>query len=246
MDRDEILNAIRRLAAANGGKAPGSQRVQTETGLTKSNWYPNLCQRWGDAVREAGLEGNILCKAFDPNILVRKYVDLALELGHFPIEGDLKIKHSRDKSFPSAGTFGGLGNKASRIGRVLEYCRAHPGHESVISMCEQASEQGRLSVRRSDDREPAGEPTSGYVYLFQHGSRPEYKIGKTSNVLRREGEVRLTMPEKLEPIHYIHTDDMGGVEAYWHRRFSAKRKEGEWFALDAADVRAFKRWKKIW
>ncbi len=246
MNRDEILNAIRRIAAANGGKAPGSQRVQTETGLTKSNWYPDLWQRWGDAVRDAGLEGNTLCKAFDPNTLVRKYVDLALELGHFPIEGDLRIKHSRDKSFPNHGALGGLGNKARRIEKVREYCLEHPGHESVISMCEQASKQAKVSVRRSDDREPPAESTSGYVYLFRHGSRPEYKIGRTTNVLRREGEVRVELPEKLEPIHYVRTDDPGGVEAYWHRRFSAKRKEGEWFALDAADVRAFKRWKKIW
>lgn len=86
----------------------------------------------------------------------------------------------------------------------------------------------------------------GYVYLLKHGSRREYKIGRTNNPIRREGEVGIQLPEKLSPIHYIKTDDPAGVERYWHDRFAAKRKEGEWFVLSAEDIRAFKRWKRIY
>ena len=79
----------------------------------------------------------------------------------------------------------------------------------------------------------------GFVYLLKHGSRREYKIGRTNNRLRRHGEIGIELPLEIEPIHVIETDDPPGVEAYWHRRFAEKRLKNEWFALWADDVRAF-------
>jgi len=108
-------------------------------------------------------------------------------------------------------------------------------------LCEAASPKSKI------DKEPEEEPESpekiGYVYLIRHGRY--YKIGKTNSIGRREYDLAIQMPEKLTTVHVIKTDDPDGIEAYWHRRFAAKRKGGEWFDLNASDIKAFKKWLRI-
>ena len=82
-----------------------------------------------------------------------------------------------------------------------------------------------------------------FVYLMKSGRH--YKIGRTSSLGRREWELGIKIPIPPKTIHSIETDDPVAVEAYWHKRFSDKRGEGEWFDLSPEDITAFKRWKRI-
>ncbi|MCP3875386.1 MAG: GIY-YIG nuclease family protein [Desulfobacteraceae bacterium] len=173
--------------------------------------------------------------------LILFYIKLIRELGSFPIDGQLKLKAKESPKFPSQFSFRRLGQKAERVRKVISFCKNKKEYEDVIEYCEPVA----ALEKTSSENDFIDNQRIGYVYLIRHGNRKEYKIGKTYNPIKREGEIRLEPPEKVKPIHTIATDEPSGVERYWHNRFSDKRKEGEWFELSADDVRAFKKWKSI-
>jgi hypothetical protein len=239
--RDDILREIARTAAANGGIPLGEARFESATGIKRLDWYGKHWAKWGDAVREAGFMPNELQGAFEDELLFGKYAEYARELGRLPTAGELRLKRRKDPDFPSWNTFARFGTKAEMAKKLQDFCRSSRGFEKVVEQCEDYL----CSAAPKRDALLAGEGVIGYVYLLKHGSRREYKIGRTYNRLRREGEIGIELPEKIVPIHVIETDDPAGIEVYWHRRFAERRLENEWFALTLDDVRAFKRWRRI-
>lgn len=242
MERQHILSEIRRTAKANAGTPLGWRRFEEATGIRYHDWYGQFWAKWSDAVREAGLEPNRMVEPYDERTLIEKLIALTRKLGRVPTHGDVVLAVKNDVGFPAEKTFRRLGTKIERASRIQEYCEANAGCEDVIELWRSVTSQGDKSTTEGLDSESV---EYGYVYLLRHGTRHEYKLGRTNNPLRREGELGIQLPEKLHPVHYIQTDDPSGVEAYWHRRFADRRREGEWFTLTAQDVRAFKRWKRI-
>lgn len=242
MTKAQILSEIQRSAAANGDRPLGKERFFAETGIKKSDWFGRYWARWGDAVREAGFVPNSLQSALDTDSLLLAVADLTRELGRFPVDGDLRLKVSNDPSFPSHSTFAKrLGSKAERLSKVSEFCLTHEGYADVFAICETdrlvPAEANEAAIEGDDD---AGKDF-GFVYLLKAGRH--FKIGRTNAVGRREYEMAIQLPERAQVVHEIRTDDPIGIEAYWHRRFQEKRKNGEWFELDARDVTAFRRRK---
>jgi hypothetical protein len=240
MTKEKILTEIRRTAAANGGAPLGSRRFADATSIREADWLGKHWARWGDALREAGFAPIVLQGAYDKAELLDKFARLAQELGRLPTANDLRLKDRTDPSYPNQKVFERLGSKAELVRMVEEFCEGTPGFEDVITLCQEYTPRSAPQEEAS-----ASKGQLGFVYLLRHGSRREYKIGRTNNPIRREGEVGVELPLKLEPIHVITTDDPAGIEAYWHRRFAEKRLKNEWFALTADDVRAFKRWRRI-
>ena len=237
--KEHILSEIRRTATANGGAPLGLERFFHETGLKKSDWHGKYWARWGDALREEGFQPNQLTTARTREDLLSNFAALVRELGHFPVEGEIRLKHRSDRRFPSHSTFGKFGGVRALSAELERFCR---GREDV-----DLAELCAVAARTSDAEEAEGVPEEtapgelGYVYLMKAGRF--YKIGRTNALGRRERELVIQLPEAAKVIHSIKTDDPVGIEEYWHRRFQDRRRNGEWFELTSQDLAAFRRRK---
>jgi len=231
-----ILDEISRTAVENGGQVLGRAKFLKETGIKHSDW-DRYWDRWGDAVREADFKPNCKNVAISDEILFEKIIRLIRELGHFPVENELRRKARVDRSFPSRNTFtrfaGGLGPKPAA--KVRSFCKGHAGYDDVLALCPEAQHPQQSNAKDSEERE------FGFVYLMKSGRY--YKIGRSNAAGRREYELAIQLPERPKLVHQIRTDDPIGIEEYWHKRFADKHKNGEWFDLSTYDVKDFTRRK---
>jgi hypothetical protein len=232
MNKEHILQEIKRSAEANGGTSLDTKKFEEETGIKIDDWLGKHWARWEDAVREAGLTPNRLQTTFEESMLMEKYIALTRELGKLPVKADMQLMHRADADFPYYLTFS---SKPELVKRVAAYCKNRIGYEDVVLLSERyVPQRGEGSA---NDHLPA-EAEIGFVYLMKSGEF--YKLGRSNAAGRREYELAIQLPQKLKTVHVIRTDDPRGIEAYWYNRFETKRKIGGWFALGAADVAAFK------
>jgi len=229
MTKDHILSEIRRTTAQNGGEPLGHQRFATETGIGRHDWFGKFWTKWSDALREAGHTPNRFGTAVPEDQMLEYLASLARELGRYPVEADLRMKARTVPGFPSHSTFNRLGRKADLVAKVHAFALAR-SYSDVVSLCVPLLET-LDSGGTADDDLCGNRPAVGYVYLLRHGARREFKIGRTNNTIRREGEIGVELPQKVAPVHVIETDDPAGIESYWHHRFAEKRLKNEWFAL---------------
>jgi hypothetical protein len=156
-------------------------------------------------------------------------------MGRFPVKAEMQLSKNKP-GFPSIHAYRRLGSKAEFIKSLKAYCEKNSGFEDIVTMCEQyvprASEESQTEKANGN---------IGFVCLVKSGKA--YKLGRSNSAGRREYELAIQLPDKLKTVHVIRTDDPPGIEGYWHNRFAAKRKNGEWFELDSADVTAFRRRK---
>jgi hypothetical protein len=173
-------------------------------------------------------------------VLLERLISLIRKLGHFPVKNELKLERLVDSSFPNDKTFarlGGLGHGLAA--RVRDYCTGRTDYDDVLLSCADVPAPREAKLDENTD-EPAA---FGFFYLMKSGRY--YKIGRSNAVGRREYELAIQLPEALKTIHGIQTDGPVGIEEYWHKRFTTKRKNGEWFDLDASDIKAFTRRKSF-
>lgn len=236
VNKDEILQAIRLQAAGNGGVPLGKDKFKKVTGIGQSAWLGKYWTKWNDAILEAGFEPNTWTTRFhQKDVLVRLLADFTKELGRYPVGPERDMRHRKDSAFPDSGIFSShLGNRQQQLRLLMEFAVGNSEYKDVYDICLP------LVTSQLDGVTPGIQNSSnpGRVYMLRSGNR--YKIGKTDDLKRRKRDLQTLVPNKLEVIHELETDDPAGIELYWHRRFRDKRQEGEWFDLDASDIEAFK------
>jgi len=131
-----------------------------------------------------------------------------------------------------------LGGKKQLIKKLIKFCESEGSCDDVLIILRETPVSEESQEPAEDD---GFKPQLGYVYLL--ASAKKYKIGYSKAALSRTSVVSNMSPEGGEIVHLIRTDDMRGIEAYWHNRFAEKRGNGEWFSLSASDIAAFKRRK---
>jgi hypothetical protein len=83
---------------------------------------------------------------------------------------------------------------------------------------------------------PEGEHP-GYVYIFQEYLNGSFKIGKTKHINKRMNLFNVKLPFEHQLVHLIKSGNHHQTEIAFHKHFANQRLEGEWFALDADDVK---------
>ncbi|MEW6058919.1 MAG: GIY-YIG nuclease family protein [Actinomycetota bacterium] len=236
--REHILAEIRRTAEENGGKPLGRKRFAAHTGISQGDVF-RYWARFGDAVREAGFEPNLLQGPRDQQEVLSRLADVTRTLGRMPTWQELALRRREDPSFPSRGVFERLGSKRDLASKIAEWCRSQSDSGDVLELVQPLLQE--QEEPEEDESAARAEEAFGFVYLLKSGRY--YKLGRTNSVGRRTYELAIQLPERVSQVHVIRTDDPAGIEAYWHRRFAERRRNGEWFQLSPADLRAFKRRK---
>jgi len=241
VDKQHILSEIKRTATLNGGRPLGTARFEKQTGIRVYDWAGKYWVGWGEALSEAGFAPNKLQEAYPDDAILAQLADIVRKLGHLPTSRELRLLRHNDSTVPRHGVFSRVApTKRDMVAALVSYCELNPGLDDVAAICEAAAVPDEPATTDNGKTAVLGE-----VYLIKSGRH--YKIGFSVSAERRTREFQIQLPDPPKRIHSIRTDDPRGVEAYWHRRFDAKRvrPDAEFFKLDASDVTAFCAWKRI-
>jgi Meiotically up-regulated gene 113 len=232
--RDKILAEIRRLAVMNDGRAPGMEVFVKDSGIRKHEWLGKYWSKWGDALIEAGFEPNAFQQKANLEMAYPKFAEAVRHFRRVPTQAELSLYWRDEKSSPRYRSVASRFKSKTELFNALRiWAQNNSIYSDIVPLLPNYEPEHNLA--------PMARQNEGYVYLMQSGQY--YKIGRGDDLERRVKQIRTALPDASTLVHAIRTDDPPGIEAYWHRRFSDKRANGEWFKLTRLEIAAFKRRK---
>lgn len=206
---------------------------RTETGISESKWRGIFWARWSDALAEAGFQANQWQAKLDSDALFGRLAEIVRELGKVPTYSELLLRRRTDQTAPNPKTLRHhFGGQEGLIVALRRFCQGEQQLFDVLSILPEPQSSAPVAEQKSEE---------GWVYLLKSGNH--YKVGRSDQLEDRVKRISIALPEATTLVHSIKTDDPPGIEAYWHRRFAARRANGEWFKLAPADVAAFSKRK---
>lgn len=163
MDRESILNEIRRIAEENGGTAPGKAVFEKCSGIFESKWRGKFWVNWSDAVAEAGFTPGKMQEAHAEEHLLKCLAELVMTYGRFPTSAEVRIQRVRDGDFPNHKVFDRLGDKATRIAKLRAFASENPAYASVLPLLPIAEAP---EIQESVSQGAADEASDGFVYIL--------------------------------------------------------------------------------
>ncbi|TWT31109.1 T5orf172 domain protein [Posidoniimonas corsicana] len=235
MNKEFILNEIRRSAV--DGEALGREKFERVTGIRVSDWRGKYWARWSDAVKEAGYKPNSLQPSLEFDELALAMIEMIRHYEKYPTQAEVQMYAEKCPEMPNCRTFDKFGGQAAFAKKLVEYCSATSGLDDVIGICRPVA--GAISDAPKAEATAKDSAADEYVYLMKQGKN--YKIGKSNDTDRRRSNLATGSPEHSEMLHKIKTRVPFLAEKFWKDRFEEKHVRGEWYALDAEDIRTFKR-----
>jgi hypothetical protein len=173
--RDLILNEIRRLAEANGGKPLGFRLFESETGIRQAAWRGVYWARWSDAVAEAGLQPNVRLAKMDEGLFLTQLAEAFRNFGKVPVLAELRIYRRSHPDFPHRAIVRHFKSVANMHHRLAEWAGTNEGYADVAAML----------VDGVSDAEPENKRSAeGFVYLIRWGARANHEHPQASTGLR--------------------------------------------------------------
>lgn len=113
------------------------------------------------------------------------------------------------------------------------------GEKMIDLLNQNATYKAAVHTEQENNRAVERKTKAGHVYLVK-SENGLCKIGCSGDYQNRMRSFLSLFPFKVELLHVIATDDMYSLERRLHVLFEERRKQGEWFELDSADIEYIK------
>jgi hypothetical protein len=165
MDRQFLVQEIKRLANEDSGTPPGQEKFPRETGVPPAQWRGVYWAKWSDALAEAGFKPNSFNVAYEQDFLLEQLATAARDLQKFPTTAELKLYARGKAGFPTKTTFESRFKK--RIRALNNFCERHTDWSDVLNICRSFTEPER---KTGDTEKPSKLVIKGHVYLMRSGN----------------------------------------------------------------------------